>query len=328
MLQSPYPPSKSAGQRKLERKAVNANQHHPSDVARNHLVASLNALAADDCVKCSQHLWLAARQAAAVFAQRRGWPAGADAEIKAAMRRIDAENGKEPDAAADFHTAELFRDNANYDFLEKDEVIWFQPIVHGFVNRMLALNDWAHYNRPFDDDDTDRALDSIDATAEVAVVSRLKDERRRARYGSPVQPLPSPEYPKATPPDRLQPIVRRLMSVLLEDHPTLLDDADVLNLLNPDYCQNELRLQISGFALLRTEREGRSVSGHSRYWAKLYAGRYYVCSEWWKAYHRHNAGSLLRFVTKFVQGNPGHPGIPALVELEKMLTDYIAQSAA
>lgn len=335
MLQFPYPPSKSAGRRKPEGKDVNANQHHPSDVARNHLLASLNALAADDCVKCSQHLWLAARQAAAVVAQRRGWPAASDAEIKAAMRRIDAENGKEPDAAADSHTAELFRDNANYDFLEKDEVIWFQPIVHGFVNRMLALNDRAHYNGPFDADDTDRAIDSIerlptsiDATAETALVNRLKDERRREGYGSPVQPPPATGYPMATPSEPLQPIVRRLMSVLLEDHPTLLDDADVLNLLNSDYCQNELRLQTSGFALLRTEREGRSVSGHSRYWAKLYAGKYYVCSQWWKDYHRHNAGSLLRFVTKFVQGNPGHPGIPALVEIEKMLTDYIAQSAA
>lgn len=196
-------------------------------------------------------------------------------------------------------------------------------------------NDWAHYNKPFDDDDTDRALDSIerlltsiDATKQAALVNWLKDERRRARYGSPVQPPPATEYPMATPAEPLQPIVRRLMSVLLEDHPTLLDDADVLNLLNSDYCQNELRLQISGFALLRTEREGRSVSGHSRYWAKLYAGRYYVCSQWWKDYHRHNAGSLLRFVTKFVQGNPGHPGIPVLVEIEKRLTDYIAQSAA
>ena len=73
-------------------------------------------------------------------------------------------------------------------------------------------NDWAHYNKPFDDDDTDRALDSIerlltsiDATAEAALVNRLKDERRRARYGSPVQPPPATEYPKAIPPDRLPP---------------------------------------------------------------------------------------------------------------------------
>ena len=50
-----------------------------SEKARNHLLASLNALASDDCAQCSQHPWLAARQAAAVVAQRRGWPAGADA---------------------------------------------------------------------------------------------------------------------------------------------------------------------------------------------------------------------------------------------------------
>ena len=73
-------------------------------------------------------------------------------------------------------------------------------------------NDWAHYNKPFDDDDTDRALDSIerlltsiDATSQAAQVNRLKDERRRARYGSPVQPPPATEYPMATPSEPLQP---------------------------------------------------------------------------------------------------------------------------
>ena len=73
-------------------------------------------------------------------------------------------------------------------------------------------NDWAHYNKPFDDDDTDRALDSIerlltsiDATSQAAQVNRLKDERRRARYGSPVQPPPATEYPMATPAEPLQP---------------------------------------------------------------------------------------------------------------------------
>ncbi len=82
---------------------------------------------------------LAAWEAAAVVARQRGWPAGADAEIKDAMRRIDAENGKGLDVVAEFHTAELFRDNANHNFLEKDEVIWLQPVVHSFVSRMLAF---------------------------------------------------------------------------------------------------------------------------------------------------------------------------------------------
>ena len=110
----------------------------PDDI-RKHLQTAQEKLAVDDCSGASEQLWLAAHQAAVVVAQRRGWPAGADADIKEAMRRIDAENGKAPDVVAEFHTAEMFRDNANYNFLEKAEVIWFQPIVHGFVNRMLSL---------------------------------------------------------------------------------------------------------------------------------------------------------------------------------------------
>ena len=50
-------------------------------------------------------------------------------------------------------------------------------------------NDWAHNSRSFDDDDTDRALDSIerlldaiDATAEAGRLRQVKDDSRRARY--------------------------------------------------------------------------------------------------------------------------------------------------
>ena len=63
-----------------------AQSHYPGEAARKHLIASLNALASDDCAKCSQHLWLAARQAAAAVAKRRDWPADTDAEIKDAVR--------------------------------------------------------------------------------------------------------------------------------------------------------------------------------------------------------------------------------------------------
>ena len=50
-------------------------------------------------------------------------------------------------------------------------------------------NDWAHNSRSFDDDDTDRALDSIerlldaiDATAEAGRLRQVKEDSRRARY--------------------------------------------------------------------------------------------------------------------------------------------------
>ena len=64
-------------------------------------------------------------------------------------------------------------------------------------------NDWAHYTKSFDDDDTDRALDSIErllvaigAMPEADKVKRMKEEHRRMRYQSPQ--TSSPVYQPAT----------------------------------------------------------------------------------------------------------------------------------
>ena len=89
-------------------------------------------------------------------------------------------------------------------------------------------------------------------------------------------------------PTRLQPLVRNLMKTLLEDHPSLLTGTDLENLMGRDHTQNILGLQIGGFPLLRRREAGRRGSdndGQSRYYAKLYGGRYYVCSQWWRDDH-------------------------------------------
>ena len=55
----------------------------------------------------------------------------------------------------------------------------------------------------------------------------------------------------------LQPLVRKLMTTLLEDYPTLLDEADLRNLMDPDYCKTSMGIQISDLA-------GMAISGTSR----------------------------------------------------------------
>ena len=121
----------------------------------------------------------------------------------------------------------------------------------------------------------------------------------------------------------IQPIVRNLMKTLLEDWPTLLDEADRRNLMNSDYCKNNLGLKISNLALLHRIGAGRAISGHDRYYEKPYAGQFYVCKEWWKKDHLDNARSLLRFVTNLTQRELNHPGIPALERHQKALRDYV-----
>ena len=134
---------------------------------------------------------------------------------------------------------------------------------------------------------------------------------------------PSAETELLTEAGKLQPIVRNLMKTLLEDQPTLLDHTDICNLMDPEYCKRELGLQLTNHALLRSIESGRQVSGHDRYYKKPYAGKFYVCSEWWRKYHVDNARSLLKLVTGLIRKNPNHPGIPALKTNKKALRDYI-----
>lgn len=106
--------------------------------------------------------------------------------------------------------------------------------------------------------------------------------------------------------------VEGLMRTLLEDHPTLLREADVARLMDAGYCKGALGLNIAGFALLRPREAGHMVQGHARYWKHLYAGRLYVCSQWWKDHHPTNAAALSAFAAGIAARSAAHPGTPAL----------------
>lgn len=138
MLQFPYAPSKSAVRRKPERKAVNANQL-PNDI-KKHLQTAQEKLAVDDCAGASEQLWLAGRAAAVTAVRRRNWPADTDAEIHAAMRRIDPEYGNQMLILAGYGGAEMFKENAIYGFLDKDDIIAFQVGLRHFIADMLTLD--------------------------------------------------------------------------------------------------------------------------------------------------------------------------------------------
>lgn len=111
-----------------------------ADAARDHLVTSLRELASDHDQGCSKYLWLAAREASIFAAHKQGWDVDTDDEIAAAIRRIDEARGEAGNIEAQFDTAKMFRENATHGWMEKDDVIWFQPTVHRFVNQMLALD--------------------------------------------------------------------------------------------------------------------------------------------------------------------------------------------
>ena len=150
--------------------------------------------------------------------------------------------------------------------------------------------------------------------------------------GKPTKPRQraTSEASDETLPDKVQPIVRNLMKSLLEDHPSLLNESDIDNLMDRDYTQNILGLNLAGFPLLRRREDGRRGSDNddnSRYYAKLHAGRYYVCSQWWRDAHLANARSLLRFVEEIAGREPNHAGIPDLERHMTALRNYISRTA-
>ena len=99
--------------------------------------------------------------------------------------------------------------------------------------------------------------------------------------------------------ETLQDIVRDLMRAVLEDFPEALD-GKTIDLL--ETAKNPLGLKIGNHALIRRVRDGTKVAGHGRYWTRSFGGQWYVCSQWWKDDHRHNAQRLAAWVEALVDG--------------------------
>ena len=154
----------------------------------------------------------------------------------------------------------------------------------------------------------------------------LQPNRQSRESGGPsdrsAAPVSNPQ--SAATRTQLQDLVRGLMKTLLEESPILLDDADLRNLMDYQYCAKQLRLKIGNHALIREQQQGREVNGRSRYWKDLYAGRFYVCSQWWKDYHLHNANSLLQYLDKLSREKPKQPDILKLDRHKALLDEFVA----
>ncbi len=100
--------------------------------------------------------------------------------------------------------------------------------------------------------------------------------------------------------EKLQKIIKDLMRTVLEDFPGTLDENEISQLENE---KNPLGLKIGNhLELIRKVAKGPQISGHNRYWTRPFAGRWYVCSQWGKQDHRHNAGKLSIWVKSLIAG--------------------------
>ena len=189
-------------------------------------------------------------------------------------------------------------------------------------------NNWAH-QEPFSTDDAYRVLDSAHrllvsvSAPQVQEIAAIKQEQLKVHFRERMRDEErdtESTYRRIEPRmhrdsvGQIQPLVREVMRVILERHP--LPEEEIWNLMDNDYCKREIGLRISNFPLVKERREPVV-----RYWKDRFARKYYVCSQWWKDYHLHNAISLrdyMRFLMKRYQDDQRDGHLRRLiVELEE-----------
>lgn len=181
---------------------------------------------------------------------------------------------------------------------------------------------------------TESVADTSELFARSAKLLKLSEDQRPARpLRSQTQSLShrmartsAVESGRNAPAGGLQDIVRGLMQTMLADFPGLLTERQMHGLVNPEYCRDVLNLELGGFALLRKKEEGKSISGHPRYWSQVFADQYYVTNNWWKPHHVHNAASLLRFVETLLDNRPSSPAIPSLQTHQMALKEFLGSA--
>ena len=91
-----------------------------------------------DALQGSEKLWGAAAHATMAYAQQMGWPFGDHRSLKLAILRLVDERG-DSSLRGGFSTAEKFHANFYHAFMQDFEIEGDPPIVHEFVNKVVAI---------------------------------------------------------------------------------------------------------------------------------------------------------------------------------------------
>ena len=108
--------------------------------AREFLSGADIEFAKPDTRQGSEKLWGAATQAVIVMAENRGWECDSHRALKNAAERLGVEFGDQS-IGYGFSAAEKFHWNSYHNFMEDFELESDRPVVHEFVERMLAYHE-------------------------------------------------------------------------------------------------------------------------------------------------------------------------------------------
>ena len=117
-------------------KEMNSQEH--GQTARDFLVASDREFVAGDDLQGSEKLYGAATHVVSALAQQRGWQYRSHRAMKNAVSQL-ADEYDDPLVLAGFLAAERFHIHFFHQDLEDYEIELNRPVVHRFINRMLAL---------------------------------------------------------------------------------------------------------------------------------------------------------------------------------------------
>ena len=121
---------------------------------------------------------------------------------------------------------------------------------------------------------------------------------------------------------KLQDIVYDLMRVVLETHHELLDSETVYYL---ECTPNPLGTKLS-YPLIRKTSEGRLINERSRYKKDVYGDKWYVCTEWNKSYHVHNARMLAKWVKSLMDKTCDQRARNSLRDVFERLSGYLGRT--
>ena len=150
--------------------------------------------------------------------------------------------------------------------------------------------------------------------ARSAPSGKIEDRRQGMARAAP----PRHSQEDSSPNGRLQDVIYDLMRVVLEMHPEILD-CETINYLE---CNtNPFGTKLS-YPLLRKKTKGPKINGKSRYKKDVYGDKWFVCTQWHKLHHIHNAMMLSKWVKSLMDKTSDQRARSSLVDISDRLSDY------